>query len=226
LESSFFFLRPILFKKNSAVTAKPVSSSQISELAKQMVDRCKTSKFTQTCYDKEIPKLMDNPTNLSMENAFAVTRIVQDIDKSFPYCHVLGHELSAKEVNKDPSKWKDVVSRCPSGTCSNGCIHGGFQEKFRAESLTDAQVQQVLPDLKTICEDRDNWHPTGLEQASCYHALGHLTMYLTRADTTKSSSLCNTIAQKSDGRDFRHLCYDGVFMQIYQPLEPEDFSFN
>src|SRR5204863_55132 len=60
--------------------------------------------------------------------------------------------------------------------------------------------------------------------ASCYHALGHLTMYVSNADIDKSVSLCDEIATKPDGRDFRQLCYDGVFMQIYQPLEPEDFA--
>jgi hypothetical protein len=109
--------------------------------------------------------------------------------------------------------------------CSNGCIHGGLQERFRADSLTDAQVEQIKPDLKTLCEESAAWHPTGLEQASCYHAIGHLTMYMTNADLKKSISLCKEIAgKKDDGRDFTHLCFDGAFMQIFQPLEPEDFA--
>ncbi|MBI2593019.1 hypothetical protein HYW44_00025, partial [Candidatus Daviesbacteria bacterium] len=141
-----------------------------------------------------------------------------------PYCHVLGHNLSAREVKKDPSKWKEVLSRCPSGLCSNGCIHGGFQERFRAESFTDEEVIAIKPDLKTICEKRSNWNPTGLEQASCYHALGHLTMYITNADIKSSIKLCDEIAVKEDGRSFLQVCLDGVFMQIYQPLEPEDFA--
>lgn len=195
---------------------------QFKQLAKEIISKCQSSDYHPGCYDQEIPKLMDQ--GISMEDAFQVTRVVQDEDPSYSYCHVLGHNLAAKEVQKDPIKWKDVVARCPSGMCSNGCIHGGFQEKFRAESLPPDQVDKLKPDLKTICEDRANWHPTGLEQASCYHALGHLTMYVTNADTNKSVSLCDEISLKADGRDFRQLCYDGVFMQIYQPLEPEDFA--
>jgi hypothetical protein len=151
-----------------------------------------------------------------------VTSQVQSKDSSYQYCHVLGHELSAQEVAKDPSQWKDVVSRCPSGLCSNGCIHGGFQERFRGQAFTESDVVKLLPDLKTICEDRPSWHPTGLEQASCYHALGHLVMYIENGEVNPSLPVCDQIAKKSDGRDFVHLCYDGVFMQIYQPLEPED----
>lgn len=189
--------------------------------ADRVVKACAAKGYRPSCYDEEIPRLMDT---ISMEDAFRVTYLVQEKDPSYRYCHVLGHNLSAQEVRKDPSRWKEVASRCPSGMCSNGCIHGGFQERFRAESFTDEQVQMIKPDLQDLCEARENWRPTGLEQASCYHAVGHLVMYITDAALKKSLALCDEIAKKSDGRDFRRVCYDGVFMQIFQPLEPEDFA--
>lgn len=197
------------------------SNLPLEAYAKRVLAACKDAEYRPSCYDREIPKLMDD---ISMEDAFKVTWLVQEEDGEYHYCHVLGHALSAKEVKKDPSKWKEVVSRCPSGMCSNGCIHGGFQERFRTDHLTDAQVNDIKGDLKIICEDRPNWHPTGLEQASCYHALGHLTMYLTAGDIAKSLALCADIAIKEDKRDFSQLCFDGAFMQIFQPLEPEDFA--
>lgn len=201
--------------------SKPAPTPSLSQLASEVLAKCANEKYRPGCYDREIPQLMDY---LSMEDAFKVTSLVQDQDKGFPYCHVLGHKLSAREINKDPSKWKEVASRCPSGLCSNGCIHGGFQERFRAESFTDEQILKIKPDLMDLCEERSNWHPTGLEQGSCYHALGHLTMYLTSADINKATSLCEEVSIKKDGRDFAQLCFDGSFMQIYQPLEPEDFA--
>ncbi len=193
----------------------------IEQYAQEVLRACRQANYRPTCYDEEIPKLMDY---ISMEDAFKVTRIVQDNDSSYAYCHVLAHELSAREVQKDPLNWKDVVTRCPSGMCSNGCLHGGFQEKFRAESFTPEQIEELKPDLYSLCERRDSWNPTGMEQASCYHALGHLTMYVTGADIFKSLEVCDETALKKDGRDFRQLCYDGAFMQIFQPLEPEDFD--
>ena len=159
-----------------------------------------------------------------MEETFDVTRVVQELDPSFRYCHVLGHKLSAKETAKDPSKWKDIVTRAPSGVCSNGAIHGAFQERFRVESLPDASVQELVPELLDVCEPRGNWRPTGLEQASCVHALGHLAMYVTSADIEKSLALCDAVTPHPPGHDFTQLCYDGAFMQIYQPLEPDDFA--
>lgn len=196
--------------------------STIAQYAADVVALCAQAPSRSLCYDKEIPKLMDR--GLSMEDTFAVTVLVQESDPSYVYCHVLGHILSEKETAKDPSKWVEVVRRAPSGLCSNGAIHGAFQERFRRESLPDAEIVELKPILQTICRPEENWKPTHLEQATCTHALGHLTMYITEADIMKSLHVCDDVAINEQGYDFRQLCYDGVFMQLYQPLEPEDFA--
>lgn len=189
--------------------------------AERVIGACENASYRPGCYDKEIPKLMKD---ISMEDAFKVTRIVQEKDKGYWYCHVLGHELSGIETAKDPSRWKDVVARCPSDMCSNGCLHGAFQERFRAESLPAARVDDLVKELDGICEERPEWRPTGLGKGTCYHALGHLMMYITVADIEKSTALCEKTAKTKDGQDFSALCFDGAYMQIYQPLEPEDFA--
>lgn len=205
-------------KKNPDQATNPKTTA-LNTYANQVIEKCEAERYHPACYDKEIPKLMDF---ISMEDAFKVTSIIQSKDSSYPYCHVLGHELSAREVDKDPTKWKDVVARVPSGICSNGGIHGAMQEEFRSETFTSQQVEKIKPDLVDLCEKRPSWNPTGLEQGSCYHALGHLTMYLTNADIPASIAMCNELGKKADGRDYSQLCYDGAFMQIFQPLEPED----
>lgn len=210
-----------LLQGNVSEILKISNDTTFKKHADYIIKLCAGERYHPACYDREIPKLMDQ---ISMSDVFEVTRIIQVEDSTYPYCHVLGHELAAREVNKDPSKWKDVVSMCPAGMCSNGCLHGGFQERFRSETFTDVQIEMVKPDLATICEKRSNWNPTGLEQASCYHAVGHLSMYLTGADIYKAGELCNYAALKSDGRNFTQTCLDGTFMQIFQPLEPDDFA--
>lgn len=187
-----------------------------------IVALCRDAQNRGVCYDKEIPKLMDR--GFSMEDSFDVTRIVQELDTTYVYCHVLGHVLAEKETSKDPHKWLEVVHRAPSGICSNGAIHGAFQERFRTEALPDAEVEELKPILRGACRASDEWRPTRLEQATCTHALGHLTMYITGADINKSLQTCDAVAYNEAGYDFRQLCYDGAFMQIYQPLEPEDFD--
>jgi hypothetical protein len=192
-------------------------SQNLDLLAEQVLLKCREAKDKPSCYDREIPLLMDT---ISMEEAFSVTARIQSQDRSYSYCHVLGHKLSAKETRKHPDAWKDVITRCPFGMCSNGCTHGAFQERFRVEdTLTDPEIENLKGELSTVCEARGDWKPTGMEQATCYHALGHLTMYLTGADMKKAVSLCKDISRKSDGRNFENVCFDGVFMQMFQPLE-------
>lgn len=199
----------------------PEKSENFQAYAAHIVEKCATERYRPGCYDREIPKLMDA---ISLEDAFQVTRLVQEKDQEYWYCHVLGHELSSKETAKDPEKWKEVVGRCPMGMCSNGCIHGAFQERFRTDALPDVEIAELKGELQDICEKRDGWDPTQLEQATCYHALGHLTMYVTAGNIEKSTALCEATTRKQDGRDYSQLCFDGVFMQIFQPLEPEDFA--
>lgn len=203
------------------IPSKSPTSQSLGAYAERVIAKCASASYRPSCYDKQIPQLMDF---ISMEQAFEVTRIVQSKDSSYQYCHVLGHELSARETKKDPSKWKDVITRAPAGICSNGAIHGAFQERFRKESLNPAEIEKLKPDLADVCEKRGTWNPTGMQQATCYHALGHLTMYITGADTAASTMLCEELSKKSEGRDYTQLCFDGVFMQIFQPLEPEDFA--
>lgn len=195
-----------------------VGAKNLAVYADEIIAACADQEYKPSCYDEEIPKLMDY---LSMEDTFAVTRLVQERDSGYWYCHVLGHNVSAREAAKDPSKWTEVIARCPAGMCSNGCLHGTFQERFRDEVLSDSEIEAIIPELQTICESGRDF--TGLERASCYHALGHLTMYITGADADRASDICDRVAFH-EGRDFRPLCYDGVFMQIFQPLEPEDIA--
>lgn len=203
------------------LTLIPTKGGEFEKYADQVMATCKTAKYAPSCYDIELPKLIDK--GVTMENIFKVTEIIQKRTNDYYFCHVLGHNIAAKETAKDPSKWTEVIARCPTGMCSNGCLHGAAQERFRAESLTPEQIDEILPQLSGICEQGHERNFTGLEQASCYHALGHLSMYLTHADIRASTNICNRIA-RPDGRDYTQTCYEGAYMQIYQPLEPEDFA--
>ena len=165
----------------------------IAEFSSDILGTCASQVSRSTCYDREIPKLMGR---LTLEEAFAVTKAVQSRDSSYAFCHVLGHELSARETKKDPSKWKDVAARCPSGVCSNGCIHGAFQERFRSDAFTPSQIETIKPELVNVCEPREGWSPTKMEQATCYHGLGHLFMYITNANVALATRLCDELVVK------------------------------
>lgn len=195
---------------------------KILEQAEIVLEACKDDSYRPACYDNEIPKVMDR--GLTLEESFKVTAKIQEEDSEYWYCHVLGHNVSAKEAAKDISKWTEVVARCPQGVCSNGCLHGAFQERFRGEHVDEEELERLIPEIRSICKRGDGHRNyTGLEQASCYHAIGHLTMYITNADIERAIEVCDRVSIEGE-RDFSNLCYDGAFMQIFQPLEPEDIA--
>lgn len=193
----------------------------LEQRADQIIRSCARAPYVPSCYDERIPALMDQ--GLSLEETFAVTRIVQDKTEGYFYCHILGHKVAEKEVAKDPSQWTSVIARCPSDVCSNGCLHGAAQERFRSESLTPEELAGVVPELLNLCEPANGFSFTELERASCYHALGHLSMFLAGGDVGGALGICNQVAGR-DGIDYETTCYEGTFMQIFQPLEPEDIA--
>ena len=211
----------LIFLRQKVLIGNIASETDLQKYARQVQDKCKGSNYKASCYDREIPKLMDY---ISMEDAFNVTKIIQKTDDQYKYCHVLGHKLSGREMQKDPSKWKDIIARCPATMCNNGCLHGPLLARFNNETLTDSQIEKIMPDLKSICEPRAGWKPSSLEISVCYHGLGHLNMYITGANVQKSVDLCYDESIKSDGRNYQQTCIQGIFMQIYQPLEPEDVA--
>ena len=202
-----------------------VEGLTISEYANRVVRICaqESSQVQErlACYDRTIPRLMDF---LSMEEAFEVTRIVTSEDPNYLHCHVLAHNLASRETAKDPSNWWEVVGRCPSLECNNGCPHGAMLASFQNESevLTEEQIERMKPDLRKVCAKRSGWNPSIIEESMCNHALGHLSLYATNADVDKSIELCRDVAKGYNGKDFVEPCIQGVFMQIFQPLDPED----
>lgn len=194
----------------------------LNAYAAEVVAVCKDAPHHPTCYEKEIPKLL---MFLSMEKVFDVIRIVKKDDSSYRFCHVLAHEIGGREVTKDLSKWFDVIPKCPSdGLCSNGCVHGAAVARFAKETLSDEEIEPAIADLSIACEARDGYNPTSLDQAICYHGIGHISVHLTNAHIQKSLEICDRVAVKEDGRNFERVCDEGVFMQLFQPLEPEDFA--
>ncbi len=203
------------------VSALGLSKSHLSfdQYAQKIMAKCASSEIRTGCYNREIPNLMDSPSNLSMEDAFKVTKLIQDSDKSYAFCHMLGHNLSAKEVKKDLSKWKEVIRRCPAGNvCNNGCLHGSAMTRFQSEVLSDSQIEQLSNDLKDICEGRPGWEINESEKHMCYHGLGHLNMYVTGGKIEKALDICKAIITKP----ILISCMQGVFMQIFQPFDSED----
>lgn len=189
--------------------------------AESIVDRCTEAADHASCYEREVPALAGEQ---SIPDLFEMIRTIRRLDSSYQFCHVLAHKLGEDAVAKDPSLWLDLMVLNPSdGMCSNGFLHGIIVGKFRNDVLDDSTLEKTIPDFARACEPRVGWSPTPLDQAICYHGMGHLFMFITNADITKSLSTCDRISQSKSG-NFERVCREGVFMQIYQPLEPDDFA--
>ncbi len=197
-------------------------NGMLEMFAGKVIKKCANETYRPACYDNEIPKFVDRNI-LSMEQAFAMNSIIQKSDKEYLYCHILGHNLADSETRKNPDKWLEVITRCPTLACNNGCEHGAIMRRFKgSEVLSASQIEEIIPELKRACEPRGKWDPTELERSMCYHSIGHLGLYITGADIEKSLEICSKVGIKEDGRSYYQTCVSGVFMLIFQSLDKDD----
>lgn len=198
------------------------AQKSIQTYATEMVELCKDADYRPLCYEQEVPKLV---SDLTTDRIFDVIREIRRQDPEYLFCHVLGHELGVYEVSLDPDNWLDVIAKGPTdGLCSNGYAHGALVARFNDEDLSREEFEYALKDLAIACEEREGYTPTDLTKAICYHGVGHVMIHLTLSNVDESLYGCEQIGLKNDGRDYRQLCVEGVYMQLFQPLEPEDFA--
>lgn len=194
------------------------SKPTLLSYANQILQKCSQVRYRPGCYEEEIPKLV---SKISMKDTFAVTGLVQEQDPTLLHCHTLGHKIAGAQVNKDPSKWEDVITSCPVNQCNQGCLHGAIMTRFENEYLTDSQIEKIKPELYQICQARKDWNPTDSDRAICYHSLGHMFMFITKANIDKSLTLCKFVSVLGSDSHYLPSCSQAVFMSIYQPLDPE-----
>lgn len=186
--------------------------------AESIVARCAEHPFPPRCYEEAVPELMDGGT--SMEDALAVAVEIQKINPDYRDCHTLGHKLSAKETARNPKKWKEVITRSIGRGCNSGAMHGAFQERFRSEKLESGVAEEFEREVRGICDVLPR-KATEFDRASCIHGVGHLLLYVTGADIHAALALCEKMMTGSDIQRIQK-CYDGAFMQLFQPRDLED----
>ena len=201
-------------------TTKPATGKSVTTYATDVVESCAEADYRPFCYEKTVPDLL---SELNTEQVFDVIREIRRIDSDYLFCHVLAHEIGIYEVSLDPDNWIDALAKGPTdGLCSNGYSHGAILARFNEEYFTPEQLKLIEPELAIACEDRPGFRPTNLHKAICYHGLGHVLIHLTNADIPRALNTCETIAFKSERQNYLRVCQEGVYMQLFQPLEPED----
>jgi hypothetical protein len=209
----------------AALVAKPLivgaSEFLLERYSGIIIEECRDAPYKPLCYENEVMRVA---RFLKMEDSFRLTKKVQEKDPGFAYCHVLAHKISFLEAKRNVSDWKDVMGRCPVAMCNYGCLHGALIEHFRGEVLDDFQIEEAIGDLINVCEPREGFNPTEIDRTMCYHALGHLGMYITGGNPGKSTEICSRVSLKPDGRDYYETCVEGVFMTVFQGVDPEDIA--
>ena len=189
--------------------------------AAELVATCVKESSADVCYEREVPRLFDL---LDVEEVFDVIREIRETDPRYQFCHVLAHKVGEHAVAADPDAWLSLVPLNPvDGLCSNGFIHGVIVGRFRDDVFDEAKMRETIPEFRRACEPQEGWNPSPLDQAICYHGMGHLFMFITDADYRRALDACAAIEDGPSG-NFGRVCREGVFMQTYQPLEPDDFD--
>ncbi len=185
-----------------------------------ILETCAAESSREACYEREVPERYGD---FDVPELFEVVRAILREDRNYQFCHVLAHKIGERAVAEDRDAWLSLVPKNPAdGLCSNGYIHGVIVGRFRDDAFDDALLKATLPDFARACEPQTDWSPSPLDQAICYHGMGHLFMFITDADYRRSLDSCEVVGDSVSG-DFRRVCREGVFMQTYQPLEPDDF---
>lgn len=195
--------------------------ADVAAAAAEIVDTCAREASREACYEREVPARYGT---FSVQELFGVVHAIRERDPSYQFCHVLAHKIGERAVEADPERWLSLIPLNPAdGLCSNGFIHGVIVGRFRDDVFDEAMMRATIPDFRIACEPHDGWTPSPLDQAICYHGMGHLFMFLTDADYRRALDACAAIEQSPTG-NFGQVCREGVFMQTYQPLEPDDFD--
>ncbi len=207
----------IYFRHNSIAP-----THDLKTLADRIINECQSFNDRDRCYKNKILNLTLIPSNIAMEDAFTIIDLIQQQSGVYMNCHDLAHKLGGDAVKKDPDRLSEVISQCPTMMCSSGCSHGALVEKYKADSLSDSQLTEAKKELADVCMPKDNWHPSSSGIYNCHHGLGHLSMYITRANIPKSIQICEEMGGGNSDENYTETCIGGVFMTIFQPLDRDD----
>lgn len=194
--------------------------------AQAIVRTCASAEHRATCYEKEVPKLLERGVVLT--DAFTIAARIQELDESGEYCHGIGHRLGSVEVAKNPGAWKEIARSAPMGSCLSGGLHGAFQERFRKGTLSEEDIPAFLAEVRGFCDVSESLPSNPIDLTMCAHGVGHLLLFVADGDIRQAANICENMRFSDGGgvtAESQTLsCYDGAFMQLFEPREAEDFA--
>lgn len=185
-------LLPINKYKNSNSTAK-----DIEFIARKIASNCQKSAFANECYKKNFFELSKKS---DLDFSKNVLLAVQHKDPSTFSCHSIAHFMGRAQVEKNPSKWKEILAKEWPAECSGGYFHGIIETHFGLNQGISLDGQEI----ESICKISSSLYT----QNSCLHIFGHIIIVENYGDLEKSVKVCNQVKSSSALH-----CYSGIFME-------------
>lgn len=115
-------------------------------------------------------------------------------------CHLMAHKIAYAQMEKDPSKWKELLSKQDPNFCTGGFMHGILEKHMQADQKFGLTADQ-FPVICSIVKDQGT--------LSCNHILGHLLLVEKGGYIDYALGICKDVTDNAA----RYECMSGVFME-------------
>jgi hypothetical protein len=195
---SFALISKNIIRSNFSLNK--LSGGEITDDARNAVNRCRPDRRWRYCYGEEIGKLVKQ-NNFSY--ALAVLKEVESLDPKTQDCHLISHKIASEEVSKDPERWFTMFEKVNQDICSGGFIHGALEGRMRFDSSFEI-TERTIPE---ICDVIKKY--TGKENDDpCAHVLGHILLAEKYGSIDDAQAVCKNLP----GR-YKSSCLNGMFME-------------
>ena len=197
------------FKKDLSAGDSTTSKADIQKEAQKIIYACQTTQSKESCYSEEFKKLTEKTDLVFAQKTLSA---VQDIDPKFTLgCHLIAHFISIAETKKDPSKWKELLQKTDSNSCTGGYVHGILEAHMSSNPDYEISATQI----PVICSFLPDANAGG--DINCSHNLGHILLAQEQDNIGKSVEICNDVQDAK----MKYECLSGIFMERMTRLNLE-----
>lgn len=129
-----------------------------------------------------------------------------------PNCHALAHLVGETAGRQSLTSVPRMFAMCGTG-CVYGCVHGMFSGLLKRGKLEPAKIS-------TICDVDIKLSASSNDHEECVHGIGHGLADYFHNDVPQAVHFCNNFMRLDD----KQICWDGVFMEVYEPVVSEQSS--
>lgn len=135
--------------------------------------------------------------------SISALKVLNTIDVQSRGCHLIAHMIAIAETEKNPDRWKDLISKMDINMCSGGLVHGVLEAHTRYDNNFTLN-SKTIDEICTFVEG--NFGKQG--EYNCSHIMGHLALSQELGNFQKALDFCNGITPQR-----KYECYSGVFME-------------